>query len=180
MKKTQNNLKITVILALLTALSIVFGKYLAIRGGDIMRFSLENMPIIFAGIAFGPAAGALVGVVADLVGCLMVAYTVNPLVTLGAAAIGIVSGFAPALLRKARLKDGIVIAITVAISHFIGSIVIKTVGLSAYYDMPFIILILWRTLNYLIVGALDAVTVKVLLSNKEIRAQINRLTEAEK
>ena len=92
MKKIQNNLKLTVILALLCAISIVAGKYLAIRGGDVMRFSLENMPVIFAGMAFGPVAGMLVGVVSDLIGCVLVGYTINPLVTVGAGAIGLVSG----------------------------------------------------------------------------------------
>ena len=103
MKKLQKNLKLTVILALLCALSIVMGKYLAIRGGDVMRFSLENMPIIFAGIAFGPIAGAVVGAVADLVGCVMVGYTINPLVTIGAAAIGAVSGSLHLFLKKKSL-----------------------------------------------------------------------------
>ena len=85
-------LKITAALAMLAAVSIICGKYLAIRGGDILRFSFEDLPIIFAGISFGPIAGMLVGVVADLVGCVMVGYTVNPIVTLGAAAIGAFSG----------------------------------------------------------------------------------------
>ena len=57
-----------------------------------MRFSFENTPIIFAGMIFGPIVEALVGTVADLVGCVMVAYEINPLVTLGAALIGLISG----------------------------------------------------------------------------------------
>ena len=177
MTKNQKSLRITIILALMVAISILMGKYLAIRGGDVMRFSLENTPIILSGIAFGPVAGALVGIVADLVGCIMVGYTINPLVTLGAAAIGLICGFMPRLLTKTGMNGRLQLAITVAIAHLAGSVVIKTVGLSAYYDMPFIILLLWRVLNYLIVGALDGVVVHVLLGHREIDKQIKELTK---
>ena len=180
MKKSSKSLKLTVVLAMLTAISIVLGKYLAIRGGDVMRFSLESMPIIFAGMAFGPVAGALVGAVADLIGCVMVAYTINPIVTLGAAAIGVISGILPSLLRRLSLDFRLVTAITVATAHIIGSVLIKTFGLAAYYDMPFIILMLWRLLNYIIVGALDGATVYVLLSNKGIQMHLKDLGGEEK
>ena len=175
MEKSSKSLRLTVFLALLVAISIVAGKYLAIRGGDIMRFSLENMPIIFAGMAFGPASGVVVGVVADLVGCLMVGYTVNPLVALGAAAIGAISGLVPMLLKKTKIDARLITVITVALAHLIGSVIIKTVGLSSYYDIPFIILMLWRILNYIIVGVADGVITHILLSNKAIEAQIKAL-----
>ena len=91
-RKISLDLKILCQLAMLIAISIVAGKYLAIGIGEVLRFSLENLPIIFAGIAFGPIAGILVGVAADLIGCLLVGYTINPIVTIGAAVIGGVSG----------------------------------------------------------------------------------------
>ena len=172
--KKINNLKVVAILAMLSAISIVAGKYLAIRGGDVMRFSLENMPIIFAGMAFGPLAGALVGVVADLVGCMMVAYTINPLVTLGAMTIGIISGIIPDLAKKYTKRKWLITTITVTASHLIGSVIIKTFGLSIYYSMPFEILMLWRGLNYLIVGIIDGIIVHILINNKGVLMQINK------
>lgn len=178
--KLNKNLQLTVLLAMLTAISIVCGKYLAINGGEVMRFSLENMPIIFAGMAFGPLAGALVGTVADLVGCLMVGYTVNPLVTLGAALIGAVSGAVPMSLRKINIRPCLLTSLSVFCAHLIGSVIIKTVGLSAYYSMPFGILMLWRLLNYIIVGALDGIIVHTLLGNKEIKMRISRIMEEKK
>lgn len=161
----------------MVAISILMGKYLAIRGGDVMRFSLENTPIILSGIAFGPVAGALVGIVADLVGCIMVGYTINPLVALGAVAIGLISGFMPRILARINVNGRLNLAITVAVAHLIGSVLIKTVGLSSYYDMPFVILMLWRALNYLIVGALDGIVVHILLGHRAIDKQIKELTK---
>lgn len=180
MTKSSKNLRLIIALSMLTAISIICGKYLAIRGGDVMRFSLENMPIILAGMVFGPVAGGLVGAVADLIGCIMVGYTINPIVTLGATAIGLISGGMPMLLKKWRLKDSLITVITVATAHIIGSVLIKTLGLSAYYDMPFIILMLWRMLNYAIVGALDGVLVQVIKNNKGVKIQIDRLRGEEK
>lgn len=169
------NLKTIVFLAMLVAISIICGKYLAIRGGDIMRFSLENMPIIFAGMAFGPLAGGLVGAVADLVGCIMVGYTINPIVTIGATVIGVIAGVLPLLLKKAKLSSTIILIITVTAAHTVGSVIVKTVGLASYYEMPFMILLLWRILNYVIVGSIDGVALHVLFSRKEIRTHVKML-----
>ena len=169
-----------VMLAMLVAISIVAGKYLAFNLGDFMRFSLENMPIIFAGITIGPLGGLLTGVVADLVGCLMVGYTVNPIVTLGAAAIGVISGLVPRIFRG-DLGDGrLMIVVTVIISHFVGSVLIKTAGLAAYYQAPYIVLLLWRVLNYLIIGAIECAVLCTLLNSKGIKLQLAKFKEERK
>lgn len=169
-----------ILLAMLVAISIVAGKYLAFNLGEFMRFSLENMPIIFAGIIIGPLGGLLTGVVADLVGCLMVGYTVNPIVTLGAAAIGVISGLMPSIL-KGRLGEGrLMVVVTVIISHFVGSVLIKTAGLAAYYQAPYIVLLLWRGLNYLIIGAIECAVLCTLLNSKGIKLQLAKFKEERK
>ena len=161
-------LKLVAALAMLCAISIICGKYLAFGIGNVMRFSFENLPIIFAGLAFGPVAGVLVGVVADLVGCVMVGYTVNPVVTLGAAVIGAVSGFSGLLLRHFKFKNWATVFISVTLAHLIGSVVIKTFGLAAYYDLPLWALMLWRLLNYVIVGAVEGTLLVILFKNREV------------
>ena len=172
--KTRNGraLTVTVTLAMLVAVSIVMGKFLAIRGGDILRFSFENLPIIFAGMAFGPLAGLLVGVVADLVGCVMVGYAINPIVTVGAAALGASAGLVFSLLSKSKIPQSANIFITACISHLIGSVIIKTFGLAVFYDMPIWMLMLWRLLNYVIVGVAEATILTLLMKNKEIASKL--------
>ncbi|MBQ2876210.1 MAG: folate family ECF transporter S component [Clostridia bacterium] len=177
MKKNLLPLKVVAAMAMLSAISIVAGKYLAIPGGDVMRFSFENLPIILAGAAFGPLAGTLVGAVADLVGCVLVGYAINPLVTLGATSIGAVSGLVYLLLKKVRLPIFPRVIISVFSAHLIGSVVIKTIGLAAFYSIPFHILILWRALNYLIVGSVECFIVFVILKNKMVSAQIASLNK---
>lgn len=171
-KQKKQALVVTVTLAMLVAISIVMGKFLAIRGGDILRFSFENLPIIFAGVAFGPISGVLVGVVADLVGCVMVGYAINPIVTIGAAALGFSAGLIFSLLSKTKINLNVNIFITVCVSHLIGSVLIKTFGLAVFYDMPLWVLMLWRLLNYVIVGVAEAIIITLLIKNKEISSKL--------
>ena len=138
---------------------------------------MAMLSAIFAGIAFGPLGGALVGTVADLIGCVLVGYAINPVVTAGAFAIGFFSGLCYHLFKGVfGLGNALSVSLSVAVSHIIGSVVIKTFGLAVFYDMPFFILMLWRLLNYLIVGSLEAMLLYFLLRNKRIGAEINRFS----
>ena len=169
-------LKVMVAVSLLVAMSIVCGKYLAIGVGNVLRFSFENLPIMLSGIMFGPIVGIAAGVAADLIGCLLVGYAINPLVTLGAAAIGGISGLVFLILRKyTRISLALTVALSVASAHLCGSVLIKTVGLAAFYDMPIIILMLWRLLNYAIVGAAEYVLIYYIAKNKSVESMLARL-----
>jgi len=169
------NLKVMVCCALLVAISIVCGKLLAFNVGTVLRFSLENMPIILASVAFGPLIGGVTAVVADLIGCLIVGYEVNPLVTLGAFCIGVVSGAVYRILGKASGRVKTVVSVSSA--HLVGSVIIKTFGLSRFYDMPFEILLLWRALNYLIIGALEVIIIHYLLKSRSVTDQLERIKQ---
>ncbi len=180
-QKQNISLKMTASLAMLVAISIILGKYLAISVGEVMRFSLENLPIIFAGIAFGPIPALLVAVTADLVGCILVGYAVNPLVTLGAAVIGLVSGLAPRIIKRhTAFNVTPTVIITVALSHLIGSVLIKTFGLAVFYDMPLFLLMLWRLLNYVIVSVLEILLLCILLKREGVRRQIEKIRSKSK
>lgn len=181
MQKKRTSLKILAASSLMVAISIVCGKYLAIPGGEVLRFSFENLPIMMAGMLFGPAVGIAVGVVADLVGCILVGYTVNPLVTLGAAAIGFVSGFVWMLLvRRKTGSYAVNVILSVASAHIVGSVVIKTFGLAAYYAFPLWELMLWRLLNYAIVGAIEGTLLFILMKNKLLVKQFSVITSVER
>ena len=99
-KRRGGATKIPVTLAALGAIGIILGKFLAFNVTEFMRFSLENTTIIFAGIVFGPILGAAVGAVQDLVGCIAVGYAINPIITLGCASVGAISGALFILFKK--------------------------------------------------------------------------------
>jgi ECF transporter S component (folate family) len=158
---------------LLAAVSIICGKYLKLPVGDVMRFSFENLSILLAGMVFGSLAGMGTGILADLVGCLLVGYQINPIVTVGAAAIGFLGGLIFRLCKKSPLL--LRVGITVIVSHFIGSVIIKTFGLAQFYAMPFFVLMGWRGVNYLIVGILEWILLWILLRNKALTQQLERM-----
>ena len=153
--------------AFLVALSIVCGKFLAIPVGEILRFSFENLPILFAGLAFGPAAGVMVGLTADLLGCVLRGYAINPWVTAGGILIGLIAGLGGVWLRRVPL--GWRVALTTALAHSVGSVAVKTIGLSVYYAFPLWELALWRLLNYAIIGVAEAVLLYLLLRHAGVR-----------
>ncbi len=166
------SMSVLVAVSLLAAMSIVCGKYLAFGVGQVLRFSFENLPVMLAGIMFGPVAGLVTGVVADLVGSMMVGYAINPIITVGAGAIGALSGIMYRLVKKSPIPA---LALAVAVSHLVGSVVIKTFGLSAFYDMPFLLLMAWRALNYAIVGSVEFALICVIMKNKAVSTMLARL-----
>ena len=162
-RKAKTHLRVLLLMGILIALSIVFGKYLAFNVGEMIRISFENLPILLAGIFLGPICGMTVAVAADLLGCLLVGYAINPVVTVGAAAIGLFAGISAYLFRRLPLSARVVLI--VLISHLIGSVAIKTAGLAAFYATSYPILALWRTLNYLLVGTAEGVLLFILLKS---------------
>ena len=59
------------------------------------------------------------------------------------------------------------------IAHLVGSVLIKTVGLSAWYDMKLEILMLWRLLNYTIISIAEIPLLYAILTNRAITKQID-------
>ncbi len=174
---SMKDVRVLTIMAMLAALSIIFGKVLAFTAGPF-RVSFENLPILMAGMFLGAPAGFLVGIIADIIGCLIVGYSINPIITLGAGCIGLVSGL---LYRRVpnfpavRLPEGLLRNwITVLVTHVLGSMIIKSAGLVLYYHyaMPQVAL---RIPLYLVIGTVEALIITALLSNKTFSAQLGRL-----
>ena len=60
--------------AMLTAMSVVIGifcKSLLNFGGGLFRITFENLPILMAGIMFGPVVGGVVGAATDILSYLL-------------------------------------------------------------------------------------------------------------
>lgn len=161
-----------VMLAMFIALSIVLGKQLSITVGAI-RLSFENLPILMAGIFFGPVAGALVGGCADIIGCLVVGYSINPIVTLGAMSIGCISGvmYRHSSVESPKLR----LILSVGVAHVVGSMVIKSIGLYVYYHYAVPVLLL-RVPIYLVIGSLETLILYTLSESKAFKSQLRNTT----
>lgn len=166
------NTRVLVVSALFIAMSIVLGKVLAFNIGTSIRISFENLPLLMAGIFFGPFIGAAVGAGADLIGCLLVGYAINPVITLGAASIGFVSGLMSILLSKMHKCPRT--ALSVLAAHAAGSMLIKSIGMYFYFHTPVQVLML-RIPLYIGIGTLEFYIIYLLLKNKAFSDQLERV-----
>ena len=176
MRKIRRNRStgVLVMLSALAAIGVLLGRFVKLDIGVFMRFSLETITIVFSGIVFGPILGATVGIVQDLIGCVVNGYSVILIITLGCALIGAISGIMFRLLKK--LPYTVKIALSTVSGHLVGSVIIKTIGLATRYGLNFGVTLAWRSLNYVIIGAAETVLLCFLLKNKQLLTQINRIT----
>lgn len=165
--------RMVVMSGLLIAMSIVFGKFLAFNIGTSLRISFENLPILMSGIFFGPVVGGVVGLGADLVGCIMAGYAINPVITLGAFSIGLLSGLVSHCVFRKNHKLPAV-ACSVGIAHVVGSMLIKSVGMYLYYHTPLEVLSL-RVPIYIVTGIIETYIIFLLLKNKAFAVQVERM-----
>ena len=147
--------------AVLIAMSIVFSRALSIST-DFLRFNLGSLPVVLAAVLFGPGAGFAVGAVADIIGGILAGYAINPLITLGAGAIGFFAGlvwqYLPARSESIRLALGILLG------HVIGSIIINSLALRIFYHYDWSVLAA-RIPNALALSAAEFVLMRALLAN---------------
>ena len=161
---SKTTVRTLTMLALLTAMSIVFSRVLSISTGFV-RFNLGSLPVLLAALLFGPGAGFAVGAVADIIGGVLAGYAINPLITLGAGAIGLVAGFAWKRLPQLRLD--LRLPVSVLLGHFVGSMVITSMALRIFYGYAWSVLLV-RIPNALILSAVNTVLLRILLENRSL------------
>ena len=168
---SRTSVRTLVMLALLVAMSIVFSRVLSISTGFV-RFNLGSLPVLLAGILFGPWAGFVVGMVADIIGGVLAGYAINPLITLGAASIGLVGGWLwQTLPHPLRLGQRLLFSVVAA--HVVGSIVINSLALHIFYGYAWAVLIA-RIPNALVLTAVNTVLLRILLENRALMAVAKR------
>jgi len=153
-KSAFRNVQTLTLSAMLAAISVIIGifckNFLNFDNG-LFRITFENLPIIFSGILFGPVVGGMVGVTSDLISYLLSsqAYPPNLIVTLGAFAVGFVSG----LMAKyvVRRPGTLQTVLSASVAHIVGSMIIKPIGLYQFYG----ILVLFRIPLYLVIAPVE-------------------------
>jgi ECF transporter S component (folate family) len=166
------SLKALTMAAMLTAMSVVIGifcKSFLNFGAGLFRVTFENMPILLAGIMFGPVVGGVVGAATDVISYFLSgqAYPINIIVTFGATMIGVVSGaFSHFVFRK---KGYIRIILPSVLAHIVGSMIIKPIGLFTFYSWA----VLWRVPMYLVIAPIEIVIICLMYRNSTVRKLID-------
>jgi ECF transporter S component (folate family) len=164
-KSRFNKVRVLTTASMLTALSIIIGifcKNFLNFGTGLFRITFENFPIILSGIMFGPLVGSLVGVASDVLSYILStqSFAISPIVTLGAALVGCVSGFVSHYIFR---KNGTIrIVMSVIAAHLMGSVIVKSAGLFVYYGW----LIVWRIPLYTVIAFLEIILVCLIYKNK--------------
>ena len=167
------SLQVMTMAAMLTAMSVVIGifcKSFLNFGGGLFRITFENLPILLSGIMFGPAVGGVVGAATDIVSYFLSGqvYPINPIVTVGAALIGIVSGVLSKYVFKRKGYARLIVPCAVA--HVIGSMIVKSIGLVTFYGVA----VLWRIPLYIVIATLEIILICAMYRNGAARKLIDR------
>ncbi|TCW32068.1 ECF transporter S component (folate family) [Thermohydrogenium kirishiense] len=156
-----------VFLALLISLNIVLSRIasikIAIGGIESIRIGFGALPVILAGIMFGPTAGGIVGAVGDIIG-----YYINPLgpymphFTMTAALTGIIP---PLILKpvKAPIPSLWQLMIAIGVGQFISSVVLVPYFLQLLFKIPIVTTLPPKVIGELINVPIYALFTQILL-----------------
>ena len=169
--------------ALLTALSVVLARLLTVIPSEVSRFSLEAVPILLAGLLFGPVPGAAVGFAADFIGCLFSPYGYNPIFCLPPILYGLWAG----LLRGFVWQKPTVwrVALAVFPAALCGSVLWQSAALALVYGgeakLPFFLTRLAaRSVQFAFTGVVDTVTVWLLARRNTLSPVLHRVKTKER
>lgn len=169
--------------ALLTALSVVLARLLTVIPSEVSRFSLEAVPILLAGLLFGPVPGAAVGFAADFIGCLFSPYGYNPIFCLPPILYGLWAG----LLRGFVWQKPTVwrVALAVFPAALCGSVLWQSAALALVYGgeakLPFFLTRLAaRSVQFAFTGVVDTVTVWLLARRNTLSPVLHRMKTKER
>ncbi len=175
MKKSKfalfGNIEALTISAMLVALGAVIGYVCkiipALDLGTGLRITFENLPIIVAGIMFGPVVGGCVGCVADLLSCLFSGQAPLPWILVGSVSVGVVAGLSSKfIVRKSGFLKLIVSEI---LAHLIGSMIIKTIALYAIFGP----IVLFRIPMSVGIATVEIILLCTMYKNKTVRNLID-------
>ncbi len=165
MKKMHFELRILIILALLAAIGAVFKAFVSVDlflgGLKIVDLSLVALPVMLAGIYFGPLAGGLVGFVAETAGFFMTptgAY--NPVFSFIMALLGVIAGLF--YLKSKTTTVWKTIGMDV-ITQLLCSAVLTTLAITLFYPVPLIALLPGRGIGTAIKIPLLIVLLTILI-----------------
>ena len=139
MKRNQNGIFSTrnlILMAALIAMQIILARFLSIQVSDILRISFESVPVILAGMWLGPLSGAIVALVADILGTIIHGYGIwFPPIALGPILVGVISGLSTKYVFRSDLsstRESWKVVATVLVAGIVNSFLIGTVTTTMY------------------------------------------------
>ena len=139
MKRSQNGIFSTrnlILMAALVAMQIILARFLSIQVSEILRISFESVPVILAGMWLGPLSGAIVALVADVLGTVISGYGIwFPPIALGPVLVGVISGLSTKYIFRSDLsatRDSWKVVLTVVAAGIVNSFLIGAFTTTLY------------------------------------------------
>lgn len=149
-EKLNWNTKTLVFMALMIAIHLVLTRVFVIELGAY-RISVGSVSTILAGLWFGPLAGGICGLAADILGCFMKGYAINPLITIAAILWGVIPAlFRPMFANKPRTQKLAFLSVSIVITAVLSSLVFTTAGLVLIMGYNFYAIIPGRLIQFCI------------------------------
>jgi len=169
------DLRALIILALLTAIGAVFKAFVSFDlffgSIKVLDISLIALPVMMAGIYFGPVAGGIVGFVAEMLSFFLmpVGGAYNPAFSAVMALTGVIAGL---FYLKSRKAGWVKTIIMVVVSELVCSAVLTTLLIHIFYGIPIVALLPGRAIGMLI--KIPVLTVLIMTVAERLRPLVNR------
>lgn len=153
-------------MALLASLGAVFSAFLSIElpfgGIKMVEISLTPIPVMLAGIMFGPLAGGLVGFVADTAGFFMGVQhgAYNPIFSVTMALFGVIAGVFYLRNKKNNVWKAIGASLT---GQVVCSVLLNTLAIWFFYNVPVMVLLPTRAISAAVEMPIYVVLVMLLV-----------------
>ncbi|MBO4818930.1 MAG: folate family ECF transporter S component [Firmicutes bacterium] len=166
MKKQKITTKMLVTLAMLLALEIVLSRFLSIQT-PVTRIGFGFVPLVIAGILFGPIPASIVAVLSDVLGALLfpTSGAYYPPLTITSFLVGLTYGL---FLYKAtfdpkKVKDWLRVVLTVAVRQGVWALLLQSYWLSLLYGNTYKQTVTMRIPQVLLLSAVEIVVIPILI-----------------
>ena len=160
-KKKLLTTKMIVTLGLLVAMSVILERLLGFMPTENIRIAFGNLPIVIAGLLFGPIAGGLVGLLSDFLGTTLF----SPFPWFAPMALTpILMGVVPPLLgmlMKKRTNLGTFIAMILP-AEIIGPMIWSSFSLQLLNGAPFLPNMIFRAPFKVAIAVVDILMIFLL------------------
>ena len=158
MQKSKFTTRMLATMSILIALEVVIARFGTLRPTESIKISLDFIPIVIAGILYGPVPALIISILADVLGAFL--FPVGPFFpgfTVTAALTGLLYG---ALLHQEQSMPRV--ALAVVLQQGILSLLLNTFWLHILYGMPYVPTLVGRLVQAGIVTALQIILIPII------------------
>lgn len=150
-----------VMVGVMAALVIILTRVLAISL-PFARFTFGSAATVLCGLWFGPVAGGLCGLIADIVGALMQGYAINPFITVAAVLWGVIPALVFPRVNGSKTKRIIGLCVSIVVTSIICTLGFTYAGLVLMLGYDFYAILPTRLGQFAIMTPAYCVVVAIL------------------